>query len=333
MMRLAVAAVLVALLSACADLLPRETRQAPLVKPPASADEAVFVARDLVRRGRWSSAIGLLKRSASQYPDSTEITGELKRLVARWAYERQLIEDRMMISDAENQKVKIELLRQMSKAEPDNLILISRRIYWKEALEGKVEPLTRCGETYVEAEAKLAKRCFDLVSGMAVPELIEQRLAKVGSQLREGEQAAAQRRRAHARKVEQTRAKVLLGEARVAIDARQYRRALDVLEKVEKLQPENREVSGLQEEAWSMISPQIEALIKLGDHLYLDEQLEAAAATWGAALNLKPGDPDIVARIERARTVMDRLSDLRQRQQLPVAETSPREESTRAAGE
>ena len=35
---------------------------------------------------------------------------------------------------------------------------------------------------------------------------------------------------------------------------------------------------------------QVEALVKLGDHLYLNEQLEAAVATWQAALILKPDD-------------------------------------------
>ena len=108
--------------------------------------------------------------------------------------------------------------------------------------------------------------------------------------------------------------------ARAAIDARDYRRALDILEKVAQLQPNNSEVSGLQEEAWSMISPQVGALVKLGDHLYLDEQLDAAVATWQAALTLKPDDEAILARIERAKTVLNRLDALRRRQNSPPGE-------------
>ena len=73
-----------------------------------------------------------------------------------------------------------------------------------------------------------------------------------------------------------------------------------------------------------MISPQVEALVKLGDHLYLDEQLEAAVATWQAALSLKPGDEAILARVDRAETVLTRLDDLRRQQRaLPAAVEPP----------
>ena len=52
------------------------------------------------------------------------------------------------------------------------------------------------------------------------------------------------------------------------------------------------------------------------DQRYLDEQLEAAVATWQAALILKPDDEAILARIDRANTVLNRLDALR-RQQNP----------------
>ena len=143
---------------------------------------------------------------------------------------------------------------------------------------------------------------------------MQARLIVVREQLHESEQLAEQRRRRIAERRRQAEAKVLLGDAKAAIEESDYRRALDVLEKVAELQPDNPEVEALQHSAWSMLNPQIEALVKLGDHLYLDEQLNAAVATWQAAQNLQPDDPDIAARLTRARTVLERLDDLRDKQ-------------------
>ena len=227
-----------------------------------------------------------------------------------------------MVDDAENQQRKLAALDRLGRAAPGDLLLTSRRIYWKEVLASKLERLAACAEIHAEARPALAKRCYTVASELTISDEIERRLNAVAAQLREGESLAAQRRKARAEKERQARAKVLLDEAKVAIDAHDYRRALDVLTQVAELQPGDPEVAGLQQEAWAMISPQVEALVKLGDHLYLDEQLEAAVATWKAALNLKPKDEDILARIERARTVLDRLDVLRKRQQPGAAATS-----------
>ena len=80
------------------------------------------------------------------------------------------------------------------------------------------------------------------------------------------------------------------------------------------LQPNNPEISDLRQAAEKAINPQIEALVKLGDHLYLDEQLEAALATWQAALVLNPQDQEIASRIDRANTVLSKLQHLREQQ-------------------
>lgn len=308
---------LLLLLVGCAGL--QGTPQKPLLKAPASSAEARGIADDMVSRGRWSAAFAVLDAASREFDGDPDIEAHRKLLLERWQRQQRVYEDQIMVGDAENQKNKITVLEKLSLAEPDDLILTSRRIYWKEVLAGNIEQLTACGEYHVTTDTALARRCFELAAGMSATSNIEQRLAGVDKQLRQSETIAAERLRASREKERQLRAKVLLGEAKAAIDGRDYRRALDILEKVAQLQPDNSEVSGLQQEALSMISPQVEALIKLGDHLYLDEQLDAAVATWQAALTLKPDDEAIVARIERAKKVLNRLDALRRQQQPPAA--------------
>jgi len=309
---------LLLLLVGCAGLQQISPQPAmPLVKAPASAAEAINIARDLASRGRWSDALVLLDEASRRFAADPSLAEERAAMQIRWESEKRMLEDEIMVEDAENQQNKIVLLERLVLAEPDNLIATSRRIYWREILAGKIEPLTACAERYAERAPALARRCFEVASVIPAGQDFEHRLARVNEQFRANEDVAAERRRAQERKQRNARVRVLLDNARAAIEAHDYRRALDILAQVAELQPNNHEVVGLREEALSMINPQVEALVKLGDHLYLDEQLHAAVATWRAALGLKPDDPDIVARIERANNVLDRLDALR-RQQKPA---------------
>lgn len=305
-------------LSGCAGFGQRLSPPKPLLKPPANANEAVAIARDMADRGRWSEAMRYLDAAALSLDDQATLAKGHDRLQSEWQREKRALEDSIVVSDAENLKHKIEVLQKLTLAEPDNLVLTSRRIFWKENLANKTEALTSCAEVHVGDRPELAKRCFEVASWMPTNPAHEQRLAQVDRQLRTIESVAEKRRLANQRRERQARARVLLNNAKAAIESQDYRAALDTLDKVSALQPNNAEVVGLKEQAMSMISPQIEALIKLGDHLYLDEQLDAAVATWQAALTLKPKDEEILARIERAKTVLSKLQALRKQQKATV---------------
>jgi tetratricopeptide (TPR) repeat protein len=289
-----------------------------------ASTDTLSAADKLAAEGRWSEALALLESAAKARPGEPALEVRRAAMQARWERQKRVFDDQIMVGDAENQSDKIAILEKLARAQPGDLVVTSRRIYWKEVLASRIEALTACGEYHVNSDTALARRCFQLASGMDAPAETEQRLAVVGEELRMSEALAAERQRARLEQERQRRARRLLEEAKAEIEARDYRRALDVLATVAKLQPDNAEVIGLQETAWSMISPQVEALVKLGDHLYLDEQLEAAVATWQAALSLKPGDEAILARVDRAETVLTRLDDLRRQQRaLPAAVEPP----------
>lgn len=322
MKRLSTAIGLCVLLTGCAALKVPDDEPERLVKAPADSAEAVLIARSYASRGRWRSALNVLDEALAAGHDAAVLTAERELIDSQFVAWEQLLEDRITIGDSESQRAKITLLEQLSREAPDDLLLASRRLYWKEILRGRAPVLTECAERHVETEPLLAKRCYRLAVESARDETLEGRLAIVREQIKEGEQLAEERRRQRAEKAREQRAKALLVEARAAIDSSDYRGALDILGEVAQLQPDNPEIDALTRSAWSMLSPQVEALIKLGDHLYLDEQLDAAISTWKAALNLKPGDEEIVGRITRARTVLKRLDDLRHRQRGPADDTS-----------
>ncbi len=314
--------VLMLALGGCA-VLEERLGQAAGDGPPSTADEALAAASELAAQGRWSDASQLLGKAAVAHPDDERLAQAYVDLRARSDREVRVIRDEIMVGDAENQQAKVALLERLSSAEPNDLIVLSRRVYWNESLAGKVEDLTACAEFHVDDNPVLARRCYELAAQIPATLAIERRLEKVEGRLVENENVAAAKRRAQQEKSRQAQAKAVLDEAREAIRAHRYRRALEILKRAAKVQPDNPQVGELQQQALAMLSPQVDALVKLGDQLYLEERLEAAVGTWQAALTLTPDDEEILARIERAKTVLKRLETLRSQQNGEGKVTGP----------
>lgn len=311
------------LLVACAALQDRLVPDPVEVTLPTTPAEALTTVRASAEQGRWTEALDQLEIAQQRFPEDASLAEERLHLAARWQHAERVIRDKILVGDAENQRAKVSLLDQWILAEPDDLVLKSRRIYWEKILAEKTEALTACSEVHAASDPGLARRCLWVASGLEGTPQIEERLGAVDAQLKAAEQYAEERRRAQEEEKRQQRVKDLLKAAQDAIQARDYRRALNVLGQAAQQQPDNPEIQVLREEAWAMISPQVEALVKLGDHLYLDEQLDAALATWRAALDLKPEDEDIQTRIDRAQTVLIRLDALRRQQNSAAPEPAP----------
>jgi len=299
-------------LSACTAL-----QQAPLDNTPPSPStprEALETANDLIDKGMWTDALGILDTAIARFPADDRLVAEKQSVLQRRERRRRYLEDQILASDAENQKKQIHWLEQLAQVQPDNLVLLSRQLYWEKILADKLEPLIECAEYHAERDTSLARRCFTLTAGLPVPAPSESRLALVDKKLRAIEKIIAEKRRAKEEKARQDKVNALLEKARHANASQHYRKSLDILDEAAELQPENPEALKLRQQAWDMLKPQIEVLIKLGDRLYLNDQLEAAVGTWQAALTLNPDNEEIMARIERARTVIERLKTLREQQ-------------------
>lgn len=290
--------------------------QTPEAPVPASVPATVEEARGLAAEGRWTAAVRLLESARRHYPDDAALAAALDQLESERATERQFLDDRLLVAEAEHARSKIELLERLAavQAQPESLLTLSRRLFLAEVQQGRLAGLVGCAERHVDDDPALARRCLDQAGALALDEAAASRLETVSERLRVSQADVERRRAAAQRRALQRRARDVLDEARAAIAAHDYRRALDLLDEVERLQPGDRELAGLRDQAEAMLNPQIDALVRLGDHLYLDEQLEAAVAAWQAALSLTPGDEEVQARIDRARTVLNRLEDLRRQQ-------------------
>jgi tetratricopeptide (TPR) repeat protein len=309
--------VLAALLVGCSGVGERLQPVTPLEVPPASAEEAADVARQMAAQGQWSQALTYLDAASLSLSDDAALGAARAEIETARQQRLRLLRDRMLVAEAECLHERIELLEALSTLDPDDLLLTARRIYAGRQLEGSLGSLVDCAEHHQRTHPELAQRCVEAASWLDLDTDQTTRLDVVGAQLREREASNQRRQAALVRSRRQAQVRSLLSDARVAIKSQDYRRALDILDRVARLQPNHPDIAGLQQEALALLTPQVEALVRLGDHLYLDEQLEAAIAAWQAAFTLQPDDDEIQARIDRANKVLDNLSSLR-RQQAPA---------------
>lgn len=309
-------------LAGCAQLpTAPEGAQAPVAAVDVEA--AIAESSRLSAEGRWQEASDLVKRAKRRFGDDPRLVAHLEQLGERWERVRRRIQDEILITQAEAKRAESLWLEELSRAQPSDLIVLSRRIFAREQLNRQLSDVVACAEWHQETLPVLARRCHDLASGLVLDDALKARLAAVETRLDQHAEAAAGASPAQAPNAPETTrtepeaqrsARLLLAEAKAAVDARDYRGALDTLDRVAALQPNNPEIADLRRTAEQAISPQVQALVKLGDHLYLDEQMEAALAAWQAALLLSPADSEIAARVDRAETVLKRLELLRQQQ-------------------
>ena len=314
---------LACLLAACSALEPWVMQQAPTVQPPASPAEALKRAEDLANGGRWSEAIAVLELASFRFPFSSDVSIGLAGMQDEWAQKKRLLQDQLMVAEAESERGRVGYLDALCLAQPQDIALAAQRDELTVSLNAKIDSLIACSEVHLISDTELAWRCYRVALELPASVDTERRLEKVSSQLRALEDQAKEQRRNAAAKKRQSRFRAQLAKAQEAIDARDYQNAFERLDKAAELEPDNPELAAMRAELWSIVTPQVDALVKLGDQLYLEEQLNAAVATWEAALGLKPGDEEIVARIERAKNVLVKLDELRREQNSEPSSEKP----------
>jgi tetratricopeptide (TPR) repeat protein len=314
---------LACLLAACSALEPWVMQQAPTVQPPASPAEALKRAEDLANGGRWSEAIAVLELASFRFPFSSDVSNGLADMQDEWAQKKRLLQDQLMVAEAESERGRVGYLDALCLAQPQDIALAAQRDQLTVSLNAKIDSLIACSEVHLLSDTELAWRCYRVALELPASVDTERRLEKVSSQLRALEAQAKEQRRNAAAKKRQSRFRAQLAKAEEAIDARDYQNAFERLEKAAELEPDHPEVAAMRAELWSIVTPQVDALVKLGDQLYLEEQLNAAVATWEAALGLKPGDEEIVARIDRAKNVLVKLDELRREQNSEPSSEQP----------
>lgn len=281
-----------------------------------SPAEIVVASARMAKKGRKDEATALLERAQQRYPESGALAAQQARLTAPIDVEMQLFEDQLLLEEVRYLREKVRRLASWTKEHPGDAVANAKLSYWSRQLFDSADGLTACAERYVKKRPKLSRECLKTARLLPASSAYTLRLLAVEEQLSAQRQVARKKRKAKQVKQQRDQVEDTVQSARILLAGGAFRAARDLLQQAAEVAPENTDVTDLLLEAELGLDRQVEALLVLGDRLYLEEQIDAALANWEEALTLRPDDEEIVARIERARTVLERLESLRQ-QQLP----------------
>jgi len=330
-------ALLLLLLTACSGLLVVDKEQAEESRPEAATpSDAIEEVQLLNRRGSRTKALNILRENARKYPDNPNIQSLLKKMEASWKIEKQLLEDRMLITEVRGLLETLPMLEQLASGDPNDFLLKSRLLFWEKYLQFKVDSLLLCGKTEREVSIPLALECLQQANQIAPSKEITRQMEEIDSQLDQRKQASIERRILRKRQEQASVEHRIFRERQeqASVELKQQKRlsrqvqtlmveadrdivqgsltnAMLKLDKALEQDPGNPGVRTLVIKAQSAMDAQVEALVKLGDSLYRSEQIGSAVAVWEAALKLKPDQELIAQKIDRARKVLEKLEAIR----------------------
>lgn len=302
------------LLSGCSSLQPT-LQESPEISSfldsVRSVKEVADRAREQKEQGQIASALSLLRASSGKFPGNEEIN----RLISEYELDRQqqrlVLEKQLLVIETRWLLESLPLLEQLAQGHQKDLLIRAQLLRWHSYLNSKEPQLVNCGIEMEALNIWLARRCLNLAYRISQTPESKQRLAAVTNKIEAIELAAKAEQERQEELKRADRVAQLLTEAN---QARQQGALINAMVKIDealKQDPESprvrEELSDLQE----LLGREADALLKLGDSLYRNQQTEAAIAIWETALKLDPNQQQVTERIVRARIVLNKLESIR----------------------
>ena len=294
------------------------------------AQAARYVARRLAAAGKaeqagnWHHAEEILRDTLDHDPGAKEVQTTLRNLHARRVRRVQELERRMLVARGEwlsrVMPARKELKRITSFGLLDRLRL-AELDYERRKVAGEL--LTAGTSAMHIGELDDAQHCLALSRTLNDTPPVRtalERLTRRRQEQQRLEELAQQRNREQDLRRRKAR---LHDRVQKAIADSEWRKAQASLQKLMKLDPDNRELTSLKKALDEAVAVRIQQLIDKGNALYRQGHIQEAKTAWEAVLALDPEQQQAQANVERARRVLHKLRELKQQApKTPPAPTS-----------
>jgi tetratricopeptide (TPR) repeat protein len=201
--------------------------------------------------------------------------------------------------------------------DPDNLELADRRDAIRQSLQNVREPLSNCALRQIEDRPDLAQTCLKLALSIEPTHRDRTLLAMLAERKKETAQVKARQRQDLLEQERKNRIDQNLAEARARYEKNEFNAARKLLNEVLEEDPGNQQAQELLTQLEAHLQTHLEQLLKTGDKLYQEGEIEGAQDIWEAALQLDPENPLAKEKLERAQRVLENLESLRKTGQPP----------------
>lgn len=316
-------------LTGCSQLPIHVSKQQDKLQAP---DEITREAVALRSAGRWAESLTLLKKGVKKHPKSTSLQEALRQTEILQKYEIRTLEDRILLLEANTLREKASILKALEYIQPDNYTIGTRIFLLKNARKRGVNNLVECGRYHKWKNPPLSQNCLQLANKLNPSADIQLLLDEVTQNIENEEKRRAQEkwfRHQKRQKTEQALQKrkkkseqiknskkieLLLTAAKKSVESGAYSTAVKTLDKIETMSPHDSRLHNLRNLLKNNIDKEVEEYVKKGDQLYREEQVDQAVIAWESALDLDPKREDIIAKVERAMKVLNRLKTLQVKQ-------------------
>ncbi|MCB1758355.1 MAG: hypothetical protein KDI68_01055 [Gammaproteobacteria bacterium] len=282
-----------------------------------SSEQLQQQAKAIHDRGDWINALALLEAGRDRFPGESEITQQIQAYRLEWDQQSLMLQNQLLLIELRRLVDSLPLLEQLAEGAPGNQLLKTRILIWRSYLESKIADLNVCVRQLEQVNPWLARRCLRMAHRIEPDTANEEILQGLNRRILAIEQNAKRRAAERTQRIRAGRVEELLAAAE---EERQQGALVEAKAKVDEAlreDPHNFEAHSQLVDLQQRLQQQAEVLSRLGDRLYRSQQTGAAVAVWEAALRLDPERKAVEDRIQRARTVLQKLDAIRTSTEAP----------------
>jgi hypothetical protein len=267
--------------------------------------------RELASAGRLGEALALLDTAIAQGHDTSTYQTVREQTLEQKSRQESRLQDRLLIEQTKAQQSQLLIFEHWTRMDPDNREVVEHRETILRSLQTQRERLSDCGLRQTESHPALARTCLQLAIAIEPTYRDRMLLDLLAEREQKTQQVKAQKKQDILEQQRKNWIHDSLLEAKRLYEMNQFNPARKLLNQVLEEEPGNPEAKKLLSQLEGRLHGHLENLLKTGDKLYQEGEIEAARDIWEAALQLDPENALAKEKLERANRVLENLENLR----------------------
>jgi hypothetical protein len=275
-------------------------------------------------------ANNLLAEALQKLPNSSRLNEYKYRLDAERAERLRENERRELLTDAEYFIAQQEIYKEHLNLDAPSLVQRLKNSLSQQQANALAARLLACGEeSLLENDTATADKCLHYAQAIRDTPEVRTALSELES------------RRATQRQIDEKKTQIIQVKKEKRLARKQRNKTQEIMEKTQQALSDNdlpaaqrllrelpkgnnesREVQEVSTRLNDAIRSRVRMLTSEGDRQYRADNVSRAIRSWERALELDPDNPELTERLERARKVLARLEELKNRQRAPVKQSS-----------
>jgi hypothetical protein len=271
----------------------------------------------------------LLVVALRKLPDSSRLNEYKSRLDAERAERLRENERRELLTDAEYFVAQQDVYEERLNLDTPSLVQRMKNSYSQQQANDLASRLLACGEeTLQENDQEMADKCLHYSLAIkdtpevrtALSQLESLRAAQRQSDEKKTRVIQVKEEKRLARK-HRDRTEEVLEKTEQALDNNDLPAAYRAFRELPKGGSESAKVVAVRTRLNNAIRSRVRAMTSEGDRQYRADNVVRAIHSWDGALELDPDNPELTERLERARKVLARLEELKNKQRATARQS------------